>query len=88
MKIRLLDSTPDEPCRTARVVSDSHGGCFVLLGSHALRASDHSLNRFEVASATVAEREALLRGRTRLRGLRPRLMPVSRHEAATAERRR
>lgn len=88
MKIRLLDSTPDEPCRTARVVSDPHGGCFVLLGSHALRASDHSLNRFEVASATDAEREALLRARTRLRGLRPRLVPVTRHEAAVAERRR
>lgn len=77
MKLRRLDSPTDEPARTARVVRDPHNGCFVLLGRHALRASDHELHRYEVTSATDAERDALLRARTRLRGLRPRLVPVS-----------
>ena len=77
MKLRRLDSPTDEPARTARVVRDPHNGCFVLLGRHVLRASDHELHRYEVTSATDAERDALLRARTRLRGLRPRLVPVS-----------
>ncbi|MBM4244361.1 MAG: hypothetical protein FJ148_11170 [Deltaproteobacteria bacterium] len=77
MTLRRLDSLTDEHARTARVVRDPHNGCFVLLGCHALRASDHELNRYEVTSATDAERDALVGARTRLRGLRPRLMPVS-----------
>ncbi|MFN8087291.1 MAG: hypothetical protein U0Q04_10150 [Microbacterium sp.] len=77
MKLRRLDSPTDEPARTARVVRDPNNGCFVLLGHHALRASDHELHRYEVTSATDAERDALLRARTRLRGLRRRLVPVS-----------
>ena len=77
MKLRRLDSPATEPACTARVVRDSHNGCFVLLGRHAVRASDHQLNRYEVTSATDAERDALLRARTRLRGLRRRLVPVS-----------
>jgi hypothetical protein len=80
MKLRRLDTPTDEPARTARVVRDPHRGCFVLLGRHALRASDHELHRYEVTSATDAERDALLRARTRLRGLRPRLVPVSRED--------
>ena len=79
MKLRPLDSPSDAPDRTARVLRDPHRGCFVLLGRHALLASDHALNRFEVTSATDAERDALLRARTRLRGLRPRLVPLT-HE--------
>lgn len=86
MKIRPLDSSSDSPARTARVVSDPHGDCFVLVGHHALRASDRALNRFEVTSATDAEREALLRARTRLRGLRPRLMPLTKRDSATYAR--
>lgn len=77
MKLRPLDSPSGTPPRTARVLRTPHRGCYVLLGRHALLASDHALNRFEVTSATAAEREALLGARTRLRGLRPRLMPLT-----------
>ncbi|MBM4246085.1 MAG: hypothetical protein FJ148_20185 [Deltaproteobacteria bacterium] len=77
MKVRPLDTASDELPRTARVVSDPKRGCFVLLGRRALHACDHALNRFEVVAASDAEREALLRARTRLRGLRPRLVPIS-----------
>jgi hypothetical protein len=70
MKIRRLDSSPDEPERTARVLRDQDRRCFLLIGREVVRANDHALSRFEVTAVTDAERHALLGARTRLRGLR------------------
>lgn len=84
--VRWAISTAQAPIRTAPRSRSRSDPCKPTDAVGGFRASDHALNGFEVTSATDAERQALLDARTRLRGLRQRLLPLTRDDHLLAQR--